>query len=87
MSDEPKKRKRWLSRTLAGLVVLASYETVHYCTLHRGTALGSDHVCRLYERHSIGYKDVPPWVERLFEPANFIDAIPHLIQNWHQLLL
>jgi hypothetical protein len=69
MSDEPKTpQKRWLSRTIAALVVIASYETVHYSTVETTWALGSDHACRKYDQHVLRYKEAPLWVERLFKP-------------------
>jgi hypothetical protein len=84
MSDEP--RGKWLSRTLAVLIVLASYETVHYATVEHVQALGADGVCRRYDRHQIRYKPVAPWVESAFAPAECIDAIPILIRThpWRQ---
>ncbi len=88
MSDELRKpRRKLISRTLAVLVVLASYETVHYATVGPVWAIGTDGICRHRDQHTLGYKDAPEWVERLFGPAEFIDTIPHLIRNWHELLL
>jgi hypothetical protein len=87
MSDEPKKpRRKWFSRAIATLIVLASYEATHYATVEHVLALGSDHVCRRYDQHMIGYKPVPAWVESAFAPAECIDAIPVLVRNhpWHQ---
>jgi hypothetical protein len=76
MSEEPRKRSRaWLSRTLAALVVLASYETVHYATVRPVWEMGTDGICRHRDLHALGYKEAPEWVERFFGPAEFIDAI------------
>jgi hypothetical protein len=82
MSDEPKRsRRKWLSRTVATLIVFASYETVHYATVEHVWALGADRVCRHYDQHTIRYKPVPPWAESVFEPAEWIDNVPIMIRN------
>jgi hypothetical protein len=73
MSDEP--RGKWLSRTLAMLIVLASYQTVHYATSALGFRRGGG--CKGYPTHMIGWKESPAWVDDcLFWPASAID---HLI--------
>jgi hypothetical protein len=83
MSDEPTRTSgKWLSRTVATFVVLASYETVHYATISDGRALGADHVCRYHLEHTIAYKPVPPWVECVFAPAEFFDFLPTLFRNY-----
>jgi hypothetical protein len=75
MSDEPKKsRGRWLDRVVAALVVMASYETVHYATAERGFDRGGGG-CMGYRTHKIGRKDAPAWVDDyVFWPAAAIDA-------------
>jgi hypothetical protein len=74
MSDEPKKATgKWLLRALAVLIALASYETTHYATASWISAMRTDRVCVIYDRHVIGGKPAPEWIERLFWPAEWID--------------
>jgi hypothetical protein len=75
MSDEPKKpRGKRLSRAVAALIVLASYETVHYATSAPGFDRGGG--CMGYPTHKIGSKEAPAWVDDcLFLPASAIDYL------------
>jgi hypothetical protein len=75
MSDEPRKQRRhWLDRAIATLVVLASYQTVHYATAERGFDRGGG--CMGYPTHKIGRKEAPAWVDDcLFLPASAIDQL------------
>jgi hypothetical protein len=68
MSDEPKKRRKWVSRSLAAIVVLASYEATHYAT-----------VGWISDAHRVGHliqnKPLPQWLEPLFLPAYQLDEM------------
>ncbi|HEV8068647.1 MAG TPA: hypothetical protein VGP76_12995 [Planctomycetaceae bacterium] len=67
MSDEPKRRRRkCLVLALAATIVLACYEAMHYTTASWLSAIGTDGVCVIYDRHAIGGKAAPEWVERYF---------------------
>jgi hypothetical protein len=71
MSEEPKKRSRaWLSRSLAALIAIASYETVHYSTV---CFWNGDVPFRM--GHVIRDKPIPQWVEPLFWPAYQVDYV------------
>jgi len=87
MSESPPKVSgKRLHRVLATLVVFACYETVHYATYGFVTELGADHVCRVYDEHALGGKQVPQWAERyFFWPADRIDELIQIRNRpWHQ---
>jgi hypothetical protein len=80
MSDEPKgARRKWLSRLLAALIILASYEAVHYATVRYDWSTSEDDLGRLvrrvHEQHWIASKPVPQWLESLLRPASRIDDV------------
>jgi hypothetical protein len=81
MSDEPKRsRGNQLSRVLAALVVLVSYQSAHYATAqyHWGVvtdALGRRSAMAIPRGHWIYGKPLPQWLESCFRPARRVDEV------------
>jgi hypothetical protein len=78
MSDELRKpRRKWISRTLAALVVLGSYFAVHRATCQRSWYVARDALgqprARIQRQHWFENKPCPLWVESFFQPASRID--------------
>jgi len=85
MSDERKKSSgKWIRRVLAAVIAFVCYESVHYATSSFVSVIGADGVCRIYDEHVLGGRQLPQWAERyFFWPA---DRIDDLIRDrpWHQ---
>ncbi|HUE12541.1 MAG TPA: hypothetical protein VMR25_00130 [Planctomycetaceae bacterium] len=87
MSESPPKASgKWSRRMLATLIVFACYETVHYATYGFVTEMDTDLVCRVYDEHVLGGRQVPLWAERyFFWPADRIDELIQIRgRPWHQ---
>jgi hypothetical protein len=81
MSDEPKRSRRtWLSRALAALVVLVSYQSAHYATAQYDWGIVTDDLGRqrgvaIPRGHWIHGKPLPQWLESCFRPARRVDEV------------
>jgi len=81
MSDEPKRsRGRGLSRALAALVVLVSYQSAHYATAQYAWGVVTDDLGRrsavaIPRGHWIRGKPLPQGLEPLFRPARRVDEL------------
>src|SRR6202035_3762701 len=82
MSDVPKRRSRkWISRVLAAIVVLVSYQATHYATADYDWAVVTDAAGRqsavpVHKEHRMIHgKPVPQWVESCLRPAYRIDEL------------
>jgi hypothetical protein len=89
MSDEPKKRLRrwiWIVWTISLLVISASYEAMRYATASWISVMRTDHVCVIYDQHTIGGKPAPEWMDRyFFWPSERIHELTHPnARPWNQ---
>jgi hypothetical protein len=81
MSDELKRlRGKRVSRSLAALVVLVSYQSAHYATAQYRWGVVTDDLGRrsavaIQEGHRIHSKPLPQWLESCFRPARRIDEL------------
>jgi hypothetical protein len=82
MSDDPKRpRRKWMSRVLAAVVVLVSYQATHYATAEYDWAVvtdaaGSQSAVPVHKEHRMIHgKPVPQWLESFLRPAYRIDEL------------